>query len=64
MNHLLCKDSSPREFGFLSCILMWKERVRLAMHAHGSMNSALEGGRLEAGRSVRMLVNYSQENGK
>lgn len=34
------------------------------MYAHGSMNSALEGGRLEAGRSVRMLVNYSQENGE
>lgn len=34
------------------------------MHAHSSMNSALEGGRLEAGRSVRKLVNYSQENGK
>lgn len=34
------------------------------MHAQGRMKSALEGGRLEAGRSTRRLVNYSQENGK
>lgn len=60
----LYEDLSPREFGFLNCILIWKERAGLAMHAHCSMKSTLERGRLEAQRSARGLLNYSWENDK
>lgn len=46
-------DSSPREFGFLNCIiLMWKERVGLAMHARSLQYDGCIRGRKAGSREV------------